>query len=243
MLSEKLLTETSMGYMISCMEKYKSICFKIAFVLLFFFVQGCATSYLVKVNGYVDPSRPLSIDRGTKLNIIEDKDTKNPLLEKEVIGKLNHMLTLKGYEIADFEKARFYMLYGYGTGHERTITSTMPVYTPGQTTTITKTGPKGTSYSTVNVPGTTTYLPYTATVSDKWLSVKIIDGEDYRKEGKTTVLWIGEASITGENNDIRYLLNYLITGIYRYFAQNTGRTLSIYISEDDPIVRSIMLHR
>ncbi|HOJ42892.1 MAG TPA: hypothetical protein PLW88_00160 [Syntrophorhabdaceae bacterium] len=215
----------------------------IAIILMVFITFGCSASYMVKVNGYIDPTRPIRIEQGSNFHIIEDANSKNPLLEKEVMGKLDNMLKLKGYNTTDFEKAIIYLLYGYGIGHERTITSTMPVYTPGHTATITKTGPKGTSYSTVNIPGTTTYVPYTATVTDKWLSLKLIDGEDYRKEGKSTVLWIGEATITGENNDIRNLMNYLIAGIYKYFGEDTGKTLSISIKEDDPVVKSIMQYQ
>lgn len=213
--------------------------FKAFFLLVFFIFYGCATTYSVKINGYIDPSRPFKTGEGP-IFIIEDPNTKNPLLEREIVEKLNRMLKLKGYAQADFEKAKFYMQYSYGIGPEKTITSTMPVYTPGQTATITKTGPKGTSYSTVQVPGSTTYIPYTATVTDKWLFIKVLDGETYRNEGKDSILWIGEATTTSGENDIRHLINYLIAGISRYFGENTERTITVRISEDDPLLKGIM---
>lgn len=208
-------------------------------ILMVFLIQGCGVSYTVRVNGYLDPSRPVNIEPGTPIHIVEDTKAKNPLLEKEVAGKLVNMLKIKGCEVADPGVARYYMLYGYGIGQERTITSTMPVYTPGKTATVTKTGPSGTSYSTIQIPGSTTYVPYAATVTDKWLYIRLVEGEDYRKEGKDNAVWIGEASITSEAGDIRELINYLIIGIYKYFGRNTGKTLSIDVEEDDPLIRRI----
>ncbi|HOV90051.1 MAG TPA: hypothetical protein PKW07_04985 [Syntrophorhabdaceae bacterium] len=219
--------------------KIKNYFIKILLALIVLFTQGCATYYTVKVNSYIDPSKPLAISPGTTLHIVEDANTKNPLLEKEFIGKLSNMLRLKGFDLTGYDKAKYFMLYGYGIGHERTITSTMPLYTPGQTATVTRTGPKGTSYSTIYIPDTTKYVPTTITVTDKWLSLKLVDGEDYRKEGKNTILWLGESSITGEDDDIRYLLNYLIAGLYRFFGENTGKTLNINIRENDLIVKDI----
>jgi len=209
-------------------------------ILMLFLIQGCAVSYTVKINGYIDPSRPLNIEPGTKIHLVEDTKAKNPLLEKEIKGNLDNMLKLKGYEVTDSEAAGYYMLYGYGIGHERTITSTMPVYTPGKTATVTKTGPKGTSYSTIQTSGSTTYVPYTTTVSDKWLYIKLVEGEDYRKEGRDIPVWIGEASITGEGGDIRELINYLIAGIYNYFGRKTEKTIIINVQEDDPLIKRIM---
>ncbi|MCX8110143.1 MAG: hypothetical protein N3D15_02705 [Syntrophorhabdaceae bacterium] len=209
-------------------------------ILMMILLQGCAVSYIVRVNGYIDPSKPLDIEPGAKIHIVEDTKAKNPLLEKEVIFKLDNMLRLKGYQVTEPDNARYYMLYGYGIGHERTITSTMPVYTPGRTATVTKTSPTGTSYSTIQIPSSTTYIPYATTVTDKWLFLKLVEGEDYRREGKISPVWIGEASITGEGSNIRELINYLIVGIYNFFGINTKKTISVDVLEDDPLVKRII---
>ncbi len=201
-------------------------------------LHGCA-SYTVRVDGFRNPDRPLMISPGTTIHVVEDKEAKNPLLDKEVARKLESMLKLKGYAISQFDSPVYYVLHGYGIGHERTVTRTMPVYQPGGTATVTKTGPKGTSYSTVQLPGSTTYVPYTTSVSDKWLSLKIIDGKDYRDTGGTTDIWIGEASVTGEGMDLRDMINYLIVGIFDHFGENTGKRLTVDIKEDDPRVKAL----
>lgn len=216
---------------------------KISFIkgtllLLLILLQGCA-SYTVRVDGFRNPDKPLTISPGTTIHVVEDKEAKNPLLDKEVTGKLESMFKAKGYTISQFDNPVYYVLHGYGIGHERTITRTMPLYQPGGTATVTKTGPKGTSYSTVQLPGTTTYVPYTTSVSDKWLSLKIIDGKDYRDSGKTTDIWIGEAYVTGENGDLRDIINYLIVGIFDHFGENTGRKIPVNIPQDDPRVRAL----
>ncbi|MCX5804896.1 MAG: hypothetical protein NT010_02340 [Proteobacteria bacterium] len=75
---------------------------------------------------------------------------------------------------------------------------------------------------------------------DKWLSLKIIDGKDYRDLGKTTDVWIGEASVTGESPDLRDMINYLIIGILDHFGENTGKELFVNIQEDDPRIKTIL---
>lgn len=210
--------------------------------MLFFlliFLQGCASSYVVKVNGFLDTAKPMKIGPGATINVVEDKEAKNSLLDKEVAEKLENILKLKGYAMSQIDRPSYYILYGYGIGHEKTVTRTMPVYQPGGTATVTKTGPAGTSYSTIQLPGSTTYVPYTTAVTDKWLSLKIIDGKDYRDSGKTKDIWIGEASVTGETSDLRNMLNYLIVGIFNHFGENTGKELFVIIREDDPMIKKL----
>ena len=213
---------------------------KVMLLLAVFILQGCALSYVVKVDGFLDPVAPSNIKVGTTIHIVEDKEAKNPLFDKEVIVKFDNMLKQKGFRVvSEFDNPTHYMLYGYGIGHERTITRTMSVYKPGGTATVTKTGRTGTTYSTIQFPGTTTYVPYTSTVTDKWLSLKVYDGEDYRKSEKNTVIWIGEASVTNESSDLRDIMNYLIAGISFYFGENTGREINVNIREDDPVLKSM----
>lgn len=236
--------------MIQVMQRYAKIaimdtcglrcCIRYMLVLMVFVLQGCALSYTVKVNGFLDPVVPSKIKLGSTIHVVEDKEAKNPLLDREIAGKIDNMLKQKGYRVvSESDNPVYYVLYGYGIGHEKTITRTMPMYTPGGTATVTKTGPSGTSYSTIQLPGKTTYVPYTTTVTDKWLSLKIIDGEDYRKLNKNTVLWIGEASVTGEDSDLRGIMDYLIAGISFIFGENTGREVNVKIRDDDPELKKI----
>ena len=212
---------------------------KSVLLILIIILQGCTTSYTVKVNGFLDPAKPLTMAAGTTIHVMDDNRTENPLLDKEVSNKLEKILKLKGYSISGLEGSRYYALHGYGMGHERTVTSTLPVYQPGGTATVTKTSPSGTSYSTIQLPGSTTYVPRTTTITDKWFSLKIIDGKDYRDSGKITDLWIGEASITGESPDLRYIMNYLLAGISESFGKNTEKELFINIREDDPRIKAL----
>jgi hypothetical protein len=205
--------------------------------LLLILLQGCVSSYPVKVSCFLDPGKPLIMTPGTTIHVVDDKESKNPLLDKEVKGKLEDMLKLKGYSISQFDGPHYYVLHGYGRGHERTVTHTMPIYQPGGTAIVTKSGRSGTSYSTIQLPGSTIYVPYTTAVTDKWLSLKIVDGKDYMDSGKTTEIWIGEASVTGESPDLRDMLNYLIIGIFEHFGENTGKELTVNIREDDPRIK------
>jgi hypothetical protein len=218
----------------------KIVFIKCTFLLLLILLQGCTSSYTVKVSSFLDSDKPVKITPGTVLHVADDKEAKNPLLDKEVTKKLENMLKMKGYSISQSDGPHYYVLHGYGIGQERTVTRSLPVYQPGGTATVTKTGPSGTSYSTIQLPGSTTYVPYTTAVTDKWLSLKIIDGKDYRDSGKVTDIWIGEASVTGEGRDLRYMLNYLILGIFEYFGESTGKELAVNIREDDPRIKTLM---
>jgi hypothetical protein len=219
------------------MNHHVSIVLRGAALLVLLLLQGCTSSYMVRVDGFLNPERPLIITPGTAIHVVDDKEAKNPILDKEVTKKIENMLKLKGYSISQFDGPVYYVLHGYGIGQERTVTRTLPVYQPGGTAIVTRTGRSGTSYSTIQLPGSTTYVPYAASVTDKWLSLKIIDGKDYRESGKVTDIWIGEASVTGESMDLRNILNYLVIGIFDHFGENTKKQLTVNIREDDTRLR------
>jgi len=223
------------------MNHHISIVLRGAVLLVLLLLQGCTPSYMVRVDGFLNPERPLIITPDTTIQVIDDKEAKNPILDKEVTKKIENMLQLKGYSVSQFDGPVYYVLHGYGIGQGRTVTRTLPVYQPGGTAIVTKTGRSGTSYSTIQLPGSTTYVPYAASVTDKWLSLKIIDGKDYRESGKVTDIWIGEASVTGESMDLRNILNYLVIGIFDHFGENTVKQLTVNIREDDARLKILLV--
>jgi hypothetical protein len=76
------------------MSKYFSL-----LVLLSIATFGCASArmYQVQVNGYTDSAAPL-LAPGASLFVIEDQKAQNPLLEKEIKGKIDNLLVKHGFE-------------------------------------------------------------------------------------------------------------------------------------------------
>ena len=63
-------------------------------------LSGCGpTLYNVNVNGYTDPAAPTQVAPGGSFFVIENQKAQNPLLEKEIAGKINKLLTNKGYAL------------------------------------------------------------------------------------------------------------------------------------------------
>jgi len=69
--------------------------------------------------------------------------------------------------------------------------------------------------------------------------LKIIEGYDYRASGKANDVWIGEASITGENTDLRATIDYLLTGVFEYFGKDTKKQVFVDIKDDDPRLNAL----
>ena len=63
--------------------------------------SGCstATTFNIKVNGYTDPGKPGLIKPGGSFCVMENQEVKNPLLEKEISGKITKLLEVRGYSV------------------------------------------------------------------------------------------------------------------------------------------------
>jgi hypothetical protein len=93
---------------------------------------GCASArtYQVQVNGYTDSAAPL-LATGASLFVLEDQKAQNPLLEKEIKGKIDNLLVKHGYLLAPYDKAQFYLLFTYGMETSGTVTIAGPIV-PGR---------------------------------------------------------------------------------------------------------------
>ena len=92
--------------------------------------SGCSSvsTFTIKVNGYTDPGTPGLIKPGGSFCIIENQEAKNPLLEKEINGKITKLLEVRGYSVTTFEKADYCLFFAYGMGEPRSVSVTTPDY-------------------------------------------------------------------------------------------------------------------
>jgi hypothetical protein len=216
----------------------KKPCFLMALIMVGVLASGCGPYiYHVKVNGYTDPAAPTRINAGGSFFVIENRDAKNPLLEKEVKEKIDKLLGKQGYGLAPYEKADYYLFFSYGIGGEGTTTVVMPEYYPYPGSGFgfgTGYGRRASSY--FFAAPFFSYSPYPESVAlyDRWLLINVVDAKYYRDQGQFRACWVGEARSTGPSSDLRTVLNYLLVADFKQFGQNTGKAVSVDISEPEP---------
>jgi len=196
-------------------------------------LAGCApVTYQIQVNGYTDPTIPEVIAPGDTFFVMENQKAQNPLLEKEIKEKIVKLLESQGYAIASLDKARYLLFFGYGLGEGRSVTVVFPDYYPywwypGY--------PRSYFFSSPFVG----YWPYTETLYDRWLLIKVVDAKAYRAKGEFKSVWVGEARSTGTSADLRVAVNFLLRAVFEKFGVNTSKAVTVDVSEEDRVVREL----
>lgn len=206
------------------MDKYLIIVFTIIF-------SSCmhTTVYKVEFNSFIDES--YSIPTGSKLYIMENPESKNPIFDREITGKIIKILINEGYYIAPPNEADYCIIYNYGiTSGKEVITQqrTEPGHYEQKSRVNaynTTTGVEYKSYYDQYVPGKTSYVNRTITVFHRYLNVKVFKSIDLSKKNKKMrPVWVSETKSTGSSNDLRMVMDYLLVPTFKNFGINTGRT-------------------
>ncbi len=208
-------------------------------VAMFILLAGCGLCgcgpavYHVNINGYTDPTAPGVLAPGASVFVIENQKAQNPLLEKEIKEKINKILTRQGYEVVPYDQAQFYLFFSYGIGQERAANVVMPDY-------FTSYGfglGGGTGWRSVPFVFAApffSFYPGPESTYDRWLLINVADGKHYREKGEFRTVWVGEARSTGTSQDIRVVIDYLLLADFQQFGRNTGKAISVEISEPAP---------
>ncbi len=200
--------------------------------------SGCSSvsTFTIKVNGYTDPSAPAQVKPGGSFCVIENQEAKNPLLEKEIKEKLNKLLLTHGYPVTNFEKADYYLFFGYGMGEPRSVT----VATPDYFGSIGWGGGYGWGgWGGWGGPSVSVGIPWggsadSASLYDRWLLIKVVEGPAYRTQKISRPVWVGEARSVGASSDLRLVLNYLLVADFKEFGKNTGKAVTVEIDANNP---------
>ena len=210
--------------------------------LLIMPLSGCATVYHVRVNGYLDAtSTKIFIASGASFFVNIDKDVKNPIFENEIKSKIENLLTQKGYSIGSYEKAEFFLEFVYSMSAGRLAAEVTPVYHSGgidRVRTYASDGNQSVSY--IEYPGYTAYIPHKFTVYTASLTLEVLDAVLERNSAQKKKLWIGEASNTSENPDIRGAINYLLVAAFDHFGENTHISVTADVSGDNPRLKELL---
>ena len=217
------------------MKKYILL---VALIVAGVLTSGCGTyRYSIKVNGYTDPAAPAPLAPGGAIFVIENKDAKNPLLEKEVKEKLNKLLEKRGYRLVPYDQADYFLFFSYGLGGDHSATVVMPDYYPyagfGFGSAY---GHRSGSYFFVAPFFSFSNYPESVALYDRWLLLNVVDAKYYREQGQFRTVWVGEARSTGTSSDLRTVLNYLLLAASQEFGRNTGKAVAVEIGEQEPQV-------
>jgi hypothetical protein len=125
---------------------------------------GC-TRYQVHVTTYLSPEVEFPASGSdSRIAIVAECEPDEPFLETEVARKIGAFLSLEGYSIGTMENSDFVLFAQFGVDSGQTATGVAPVYQPGGTATTnvyTSNGQWATA--TTQMPGKTTYVPYSYT--------------------------------------------------------------------------------
>ena len=203
-------------------------------------LSGCstATTYTIKVNGYTDPGAPMPVKPGSFFCVIDNQETKNPLLEKEIKEKINKLLITHGYPVTTFEKADYYLFFAYGMGEPRSAGTAAPDYYGGfgWGAGYGRGGWGGWGGPSVVLGVPFGGYPADTTLYDRWLQIKVVEGPVYRTQKISRPVWVGEARSVGTSSDLRMVLNYLLVADFREFGKNTGHAVTMTIDAENPEV-------
>jgi hypothetical protein len=216
----------------------------LAMLVIGLWLSGCSSvsTFTIKVNGYTDPSAPAPVKPGGFFCVIENQEAKNPLLEKEIKEKLNKLLLTHGYPVTTFEKADYYLFFGYGMGEPRSVTVAAPDYFGsigwGGGYGWGGWGGWGGPSVAVGIPWGG-YASGSASLYDRWLLIKVVEGPAYRTQKVSRPVWVGEARSVGTSSDLRLVLNYLLVADFKEFGKNTGKAVTVEIDAQNPEVYSL----
>jgi hypothetical protein len=209
------------------------------FVALIAIFASCAT--LVDVTGYLDPAHRTFLVPGKSVSVVQNPNADNPLLEKEVASKIARLLEQQGYNLSTSEDADFRLTFNYGMGRGPLHTGTIRHHKPGRTETIRSYDPHSGTWSsqTVNIPGSTSYEPYSVQYHTRSLSIRVFDARKFRESGQKEVLWAADTMSEGESSDLRDVLNYLLVATFEHFGKDTGQAVRVKLTPADSRVRHL----
>jgi hypothetical protein len=204
-------------------------------VSLLIFVVGCALD--IRTTGYLDrASGVTALTKGTAFAVMENAQAENPIFDREVKGKLEKMLTKRGYRIAPPETADYLLTYGYsiGPGFRSSVVTSYGL--PQTQITSVPDGRGGVTTRAVTTPGQPFSVPMISTEYTRQLTVKVADAARQREDKKEHVIWVGETHSIDPSSDLRYDVDYLLVVTFAYFGQDTGKQVRVNLGPEDPEV-------
>ena len=188
-------------------------------------VTGCTSGYRVRVNGFSELDR--QITKKASVYVSTDPNSQNPIFDKEIKGKIEELLRWYDYVPAPAaEKADYRLSFQVGMNSHKDSGFT-PYYQPYAGF---SSGYRRDNYYF----GHTIYVPYYDTYYEQRLVIKVFARDGAEDSDSGQVVWIGDAMISTNTEDIRRTVNYLLVACFEYLGADTTRQRSLVITEKDP---------
>ncbi len=194
---------------------------------------GCTTTYVVRVNGFSEIDEPIK-DKSS-IYVTVDPNSQNPIFDNQIKAKIEILLKSHGYVPApDVEQADYRLAFRAGLDSQR-VTGYTPLHRPFM-------GFHNRFRGDYNF-GYTTYVPYSETIYDQWLIMKVFSAGRTAALEAGQVVWIGEAMTGTSDADLRRVVNYLLVAGFEFFGVDTKRQMVLKISPEDPRITQLFTFR
>ena len=202
-------------------------------VIILICTAGCTTTYTVRVNGFSEIDEPIK-DKAS-IYVTVDPNSQNPIFDNQIKAKIEMLLKSHGYiPVPDVERADYRLAFRAGLDSQR-VTGYTPLHRPFM-------GFHNRFRGDYNF-GYTTYVPYSETIYDQWLIMKVFSAGRTAASEAGQVVWIGEAMTGTGDADLRHVVNYLLVAGFEYFGADTKRQMTLTISPEDPGITQLSTFR
>lgn len=176
--------------------------------------------FIAEVNTFV--AKP--IDSTKSVYVAVNETNPNPILDAEVVRKLEKGLTNKGYHTArEVLNSDYVLVHTYGIDSGKPINYS---YSTRELNVFEN------SWDTVSKTGTE--ISYT-----RGLVLHLYDTKELASNPKSKPLWIAIVTSSGSSSDLRSVIDYLIVAGLEHFGQDTKEQKTLDILEGDRRVKAL----
>lgn len=200
------------------------------------FLTGCAASYKIRLNGYLDEGGEDLLKAGARFCILEGEYEDNPILAKKTGERIGALLEEAGFKTASLEEADFGIRFRFGSATGvRYVTEYEPWYW----------GPYPYYHWSFRYHtyygwyGGGRVVTYTRFDYNHLLILQVFDAAKFREEQAMKMIWVGEAASRSPTPDLRAAIAYLLRALFDLFGEDTKSTVDLKIKADDPRVHPL----
>jgi len=196
---------------------YKTFKLSFLFSSLLFITSCGGIYYNVKVDSYLDTNK--SIDKTKKYFVYANKQSSNPLFDKEVSSKLNKYLTYNGYSVVNsLDESNYVLIFSQAIGSGKTSTYTTSSTTNRQSYQLNiHTG----EFDLVNEPQIN-IQSHKKTTYTRVFTMHLYESDSFYTHTRPLPLWVGETISSGSSSDLRKVIDYLIVATFEHLGIDTG---------------------
>jgi hypothetical protein len=166
-------------------------------------------------------------------------------LEAEVGRKIESILAEKGYSVASALDCDYVLSAFFAIDDGHTAVGARPVFHPGGTATTNVYTSRGDwATATTNLPGTTSYAPYSYTYYTRYLGATLYERASWTSTqgpNPETAVWSSHVFSSGRSHDLRSVVDYLLVATFDWFGRDSGKQISRSFAERDGRVKALRI--